>query len=75
MYLIKGGSNFFWYRSVMLPYDVGKLKKIVLNGNELKAEDIKITKINNLSQLQQTFFDTYEASSPDTFDGMYGFFY
>ncbi|KAK5639056.1 hypothetical protein RI129_011548 [Pyrocoelia pectoralis] len=56
-------------RSVLLPFNVAKMKNIkIINGKELQAENIKVTKIVDSVPANQTFVDCYEASSPDTFD-------
>ncbi|KAB0800211.1 hypothetical protein PPYR_05951 [Photinus pyralis] len=56
-------------RSVLLPFNVAKMKNIkIINGKELQAENIKVTKIVDAVPTKQTFVDCYEASSPDTFD-------
>ncbi|KAF5276703.1 hypothetical protein FQA39_LY06507 [Lamprigera yunnana] len=56
-------------RSVLLPFNVTKMKNIkIINGKELQAENIKVTKIADPDLIKQAFVDTYEASSPDTFD-------
>ncbi|KAF2882900.1 hypothetical protein ILUMI_23286 [Ignelater luminosus] len=69
---ISGGG-----RSVLLPFNVAKMKNIkIINGKEIQAENLKITKITDLpparkpciTSMRKTYIDNYEASSPETFD-------
>lgn len=56
-------------RSVLLPFNVTKMKNIkIINGKELQAENIKVTKIEDTIPVERAFVDSYEVSSPDTFD-------
>lgn len=50
----------------------------IINGKEIQAENLKITKITDLpparkpcvTSLRKKYVDSYEASSPETFDGI-----
>lgn len=64
-------------RSVLLPFNVTKMKNIkIINGKELQAENIKITKVADtmptkksyMVPTRNSYIDTYDASSPETFD-------